>query len=138
LNAAGEKLAKSPNYIDDASDNTALKLRAKVRRLKREQDLGLIIIDYLQQMKVHRPSERSDLDTSEITRSLKGLAKDLNLQVITLSQLTGSSKTVMTSARVWRTCGRAAPWNRMPTWSSLYIARRCSRTSGAKQRRQRP
>jgi replicative DNA helicase len=87
LNAAGEKLAKAPIYIDDSSDNTVLKLRAKARRLKMEQGLGLIIIDYLQLMKVHRPSERRDLDISEISRSLKGLAKDLNLPVITLSQL---------------------------------------------------
>ena len=87
LNEAGEKLAKAPIYIDDASDNTVLKLRAKARRLKMEQGLGLIIIDYLQLMKVHRPSERRDLDISEISRSLKGLAKDLNIPVITLSQL---------------------------------------------------
>ena len=87
LNAAGEKLAKAPIYIDDASDNTALKLRAKARRLRKEQGLGLIIIDYLQLMKVHRPSERRDLDISEMSRSLKGLAKDLNIPVITLSQL---------------------------------------------------
>jgi replicative DNA helicase len=51
-----------------------------------EQGLGLIIIDYLQLMKVHRHSERRDLDISEISRSLKGLAKDLNIPVITLSQ----------------------------------------------------
>jgi replicative DNA helicase len=89
LNAAGEKLANEPIYIDDASDNTALKLRAKARRLKKEQGLGLglVIIDYLQLMKVHRPSERRNLDISEISRSLKGLAKDLNIPVITLSQL---------------------------------------------------
>ena len=87
LNAAGEKLAKAPIYIDDAADNTVLKLRAKARRLKKEQGLGLIIIDYLQLMKVQRPSERRDLDISEMSRSLKGLAKDLNIPVITLSQL---------------------------------------------------
>ena len=52
-----------------------------------EQGLGLIFIDYLQLMKVHRHSERRDLDISEISRSLKGLAKDLNIPVITLSQL---------------------------------------------------
>jgi replicative DNA helicase len=87
LNAAGGKLADAPIYIDDAADNTALKIRAKARRLKMEQGLGLIIIDYLQLMKVQRPSERRDLDISEISRSLKGLAKDLSIPVIALSQL---------------------------------------------------
>ncbi len=72
LNAAGEKLAKAPIYIDDASDNTVLKLRAKARRLKMEQGLGLIIIDYLQLMKVHRPSERRDLDIEVFSFVIKG------------------------------------------------------------------
>lgn len=87
LRQVGERLSGAPIYIDDSSDNTVLKLRAKTRRLKSELDLGLVIIDYLQLMKVHRPSERRDLDISEISRSLKGLAKDLGLPVIALSQL---------------------------------------------------
>ena len=85
LNAAGEKLAKAPIYIDDASDSTVLKIRAKARRLKRNSRVGLILIDYLQLMKVQQRAERRDLDSSEISRSLKGLAKDLDIPVIALS-----------------------------------------------------
>jgi replicative DNA helicase len=87
LNAARERLSGAPIFIDDAADATALKIRTKARRLKSEKKLGLIIIDYLQLMKVQNRAERRDLDISEISRSLKGLAKDLEIPVITLSQL---------------------------------------------------
>jgi replicative DNA helicase len=87
LDTAGEKLAAAPIYIDDSSDTTVLKLRAKSRRLKMEQGLGLVIIDYLQLMRVLHRSERRDLDIAEISRSLKGLAKELAVPVVALSQL---------------------------------------------------
>jgi replicative DNA helicase len=80
-------LHQAPIYIDDSPDNSALSIRAKTRRLKLEKGLGLIVIDYLQLMKVTRPNERRDLDISEISRSLKGLAKELQVPVIALSQL---------------------------------------------------
>jgi replicative DNA helicase len=87
LNDAGGRLSKAPIYIDDATDTTALKLRTKARKLKMDKGLGLIIVDYLQLMKVSRPSDRRDLEISEISRSLKGLAKELNIPVVALSQL---------------------------------------------------
>ena len=87
LYRAGENLNDAPIYIDDSSDTTVLKLRAKSRRLQREKGLGLIIIDYLQLMKVQNTTDRRDLDIAEISRSLKGLAKELNDPVIALSQL---------------------------------------------------
>jgi len=77
----------APIYIDDSADNSALTIRAKSRRLKMEKGLGLIIIDYLQLMKVARVSERRDLEISEISKSLKGLAKELDIPVVALSQL---------------------------------------------------
>jgi replicative DNA helicase len=87
LKKARKRLCGAPIYIDDASDITALKLRTKARRLKAEKKVGLVIIDYLQLMKVQQRAERRDLDISEISRSLKGLAKDLDIPVIALSQL---------------------------------------------------
>jgi replicative DNA helicase len=87
LDRACSTLHQAPIYIDDSPDNSALSIRAKTRRLKLEKGLGLIIIDYLQLMKVTRPNERRDLDISEISRSLKGLAKELEVPIIALSQL---------------------------------------------------
>ena len=87
LNKSGSTLNEAPIFIDDSSDNSALSIRAKTRRLKLEKGLGLVIIDYLQLMKVTRPNERRDLDISEISRSLKGLAKELQIPVVALSQL---------------------------------------------------
>jgi replicative DNA helicase len=87
LNQACCSLHAAPIYIDDSPDNSALSIRAKTRRLKLEKGLGLVIIDYLQLMKVTRSNERRDLDISEISRSLKGLAKELQVPVIALSQL---------------------------------------------------
>lgn len=80
-------LSEAPLYIDDSPDVTTMTIRAKSRRLKMENDLGLIFIDYLQLMRGHANTERRDLEISEISRSLKALAKELSLPVIALSQL---------------------------------------------------
>jgi len=84
--AAGA-LSEAPLYIDDSPDVTAMTIRAKARRLKMEKDLGLIFIDYLQLMRGQANIERRDLEISDISRSLKALAKELDLPVIALSQL---------------------------------------------------
>jgi replicative DNA helicase len=80
-------LSQAPIFIDDSPNITALEIRAKSRRLKMEKDIGLIVIDYLQLMKGRVSAERRDLEISEISRSLKALAKELDLPVIALSQL---------------------------------------------------
>ena len=80
-------LSQAPIFIDDSPSITALEIRAKSRRLKMEKDIGLIIIDYLQLMKGRISAERRDLEISEISRSLKALAKELDLPVVALSQL---------------------------------------------------
>ena len=77
-------------FIDDTPGLSPDILRAKARRLKREHDLGLIVIDYLQLMAVPGNSENRATEISEISRSLKGLAKELNVPVIALSQLNRS------------------------------------------------
>jgi replicative DNA helicase len=80
-------LSEAPLYIDDSPDISATSIRTKSRRLKLDKDLGLIIIDYLQLMRSSVSNERRDLEISEISRSLKLLAKELNVPVLALSQL---------------------------------------------------
>ncbi len=77
-----------PIFIDDTPNISAMDVRAKARKLVQKQgDLGLIVIDYLQLMKAPFKSERRDLEIAEISRSLKALAKELNVPVMALSQL---------------------------------------------------
>ena len=80
-------LSQAPIFIDDSPNITVLEIRAKSRRLKMENNIGLIIIDYLQLMKGRISAERRDLEISEISRSLKALAKELDIPVLALSQL---------------------------------------------------
>ncbi len=80
-------------FIDDEPGLSPVKLSAKARRLKREHGLGLIVIDYLQLMSVPGNSENRATEISEISRSLKGLAKELQVPVIALSQLNRSLET---------------------------------------------
>jgi replicative DNA helicase len=80
-------------FIDDEPALSPEKLRAKARRIKKEHGLGLIVIDYLQLMAVPGNSENRATEISEISRSLKGLAKELNVPVIALSQLNRSLET---------------------------------------------
>jgi replicative DNA helicase len=84
---AASVLTELPVYIDDSPDISAVEIRAKARRLKLDRGLGLIIIDYIQLMKGRASAERRDLEIAEISRSLKSLAKELDLPVIGLSQL---------------------------------------------------
>jgi replicative DNA helicase len=88
VNAAG-RLSESPIYIDD-SFNSVLDIRAKSRRLKAEHGLGLIVIDYLQLMSGVGTFAAREQVISEISRSLKQLAKDLSVPVIVISQLNRS------------------------------------------------
>ncbi|MCD5402157.1 replicative DNA helicase [candidate division NPL-UPA2 bacterium] len=85
-NAAG-RLAESPIFIDDSPGISSLEVRAKARRLKSKENIGLIIIDYLQLMQGRFRVENRQQEISEISRSLKSLARELNIPVIALSQL---------------------------------------------------
>ncbi|HEY7470812.1 MAG TPA: replicative DNA helicase [Gemmatimonadota bacterium] len=84
---ACERLRRAPIYIDDSGILSALEMRAKARRLKLQKDIGLVIVDYLQLMESNRRSESRQQEITEISRSLKALAKELNVPVIALSQL---------------------------------------------------
>ncbi|MEW6325629.1 MAG: replicative DNA helicase [Nitrospirota bacterium] len=88
LTAAAGRITEAPIFIDDTSALSVLELRAKARRLKREQGrLDLIIVDYLQLMRGRGEAENREREISEISRSLKALAKELRVPVIALSQL---------------------------------------------------
>ena len=80
-------LSEAPIYIDDTPGLTVMDIRAKCRRLKLEKKLGLVVIDYLQLMRGRGKTENRQQEVSEISRSLKILAKELNVPVVTMSQL---------------------------------------------------
>jgi replicative DNA helicase len=87
LTAAAGRLSEAPVFIDDTAGLSVLEVRAKARRMKAEHGLGLLIIDYLQLMRGRRESESRQQEISEISRSLKALAKELHVPVVALSQL---------------------------------------------------
>lgn len=89
LAQAAGRLTDAQIFIDDSSDTTPITLKAKCRRLARERgnNLGLVIVDYLQLMRSSRPGESREKEIAEISRSLKALAKELKVPVIALSQL---------------------------------------------------
>ncbi|QNP40798.1 replicative DNA helicase [Lysobacter solisilvae (ex Woo and Kim 2020)] len=93
VTSAIRQLREAKIFIDDEPGMSPVKLAAKARRLKREHGLGLIVIDYLQLMAVPGNSENRATEISEISRSLKGLAKELQVPVIALSQLNRSLET---------------------------------------------
>ncbi len=90
LSSAVSMLTDLPLFVDDSAALNPTELRARARRLKREHDLQLIVIDYMQLMQVSGGSENRATEISEISRSLKGLARELSVPVIALSQLNRS------------------------------------------------
>ncbi len=87
LAAAAGHLNTAPLWIDDSPGATVLEMRAKARRLKSETDLGLLIIDYMQLMSSSTRAENRVQEVSEISRGLKSLARELEVPVVALSQL---------------------------------------------------
>lgn len=87
LSEAMGKLADAPIYIDDSAFMTVMEIRTKARRLKTEKGLDLIIVDHIQLMEGSRTYEGRVQEISEISRSLKALAKELDIPVIAVSQL---------------------------------------------------
>jgi len=90
INTAVQLMSEAPIYIDDTAGLAPTEIRARARRLQREHGLGLIVVDYLQLMQVPGNSENRATEISEISRSLKALAKELSVPVIALSQLNRS------------------------------------------------
>lgn len=87
LSMAAGRLASANIFIDDTAGITCLEIKAKARRLKAQYNLGLVIIDYLQLVSSSGRIENRQQEISEISRSLKGLARELNVPVIAVSQL---------------------------------------------------
>jgi replicative DNA helicase len=89
LTAAASKLAEAQIYIDDSASLSILELRAKARRLKAQKDIKLIVVDYLQLLRstTRRAQDNRQLEISEISSGLKGLAKELKVPVLVLAQL---------------------------------------------------
>jgi replicative DNA helicase len=81
------RIAQAPIYIDDTPSISVLEARAKARRLKRENGLGLVIVDYLQLMSSHSRAQSREQEISMISRGLKALSKELDVPVLALSQL---------------------------------------------------
>ena len=80
-------LTSAPIYIDDSAALSTLELRGRIRRLHAQKGIGLVVIDYLQLMRSSRRTDSRELEISDISRSLKALAKELNIPVIALAQL---------------------------------------------------
>ncbi len=87
LSTAAGKLAEALIFIDDSPDISALELRARCRRLKARYDIHLVVVDYLQLMRAHASSDNRQQEISQISRSLKALARELNVPVLAVSQL---------------------------------------------------
>jgi replicative DNA helicase len=88
LTAACDRLMKAPIYVDDTGSTTIMEVRSKARRLKsREPNLGLIIVDYLQLMTSGATAENRVQEVSQISRALKVLARDLDVPILAMSQL---------------------------------------------------
>lgn len=95
LARAAGRLSAAPIYIDDTPGLSVLELRAKCRRLKAEHNIGMVMVDYLQLMhgSVNSRSSNREQEIAQISRSLKSLAKELNVPVIALSQLSRAVET---------------------------------------------
>jgi replicative DNA helicase len=88
INEAMGQLSEAPIYIDDSAVTTIMEIKTKARRLQMEKDLGLIVIDYLQLMEGRgKYGDNRVQEVAEITRGLKGIARELNVPVLALSQL---------------------------------------------------
>ena len=93
LTSAAGRLSEAPIFIDDSPGLSVLEVRAKARRMKSEHGLDLIVIDYLQLMRGRANLDNRQQEVSEISRSLKALAKELNVPVVALSQLSRAIET---------------------------------------------
>ena len=115
ISAAG-KLSESPIFIDDTPGISALELRAKARRLKSKNDIQLVIVDYLQLMRGASKSENRQQEISEISRSMKALARELDVPVIAISQLSRAVEQRSDHRPVLSDLRESGAIERMPMW----------------------
>lgn len=114
------RLRKAPIYIDDTPGISILELRAKARRLKNEKNVGMIIVDYLQLVNSSTSMESREREISTISRSLKGLAKELNIPVIALSQLNRAVESRTDKKPMLSDLANLVQLNKMQMLSSSY------------------
>ncbi|MEW6031917.1 MAG: replicative DNA helicase [Bacillota bacterium] len=93
LSKAMGVLAEAPIFVDDSPSLSALELRARARRMKRDHNVGLVIVDYLQLMRGNWRTENRQQEIAEISRALKALARELEVPVLALSQLSRAVET---------------------------------------------
>ena len=117
ISHALERLNAMKLFIDDTASIGVLEMRAKSRRLQAEHGLNLLIVDYIQLMSGRGRFENRTLELASISRSLKGLAKELNVPIVVLSQLSRAPESRPIIARNCPTCGNPALSNRTPTSS---------------------
>ena len=138
---AASVLMDAPLYIDDTPGVSVSEIRSKCRRLKAEQGLDIIMIDYLQLMQAKsaaRSGDNRQQEISEISRSLKSLARELNVPVIALSQLSRSVE-ARQDHRPFLSPTSVNPdlWNRMPIWSASFTAKRTTTVKSRMMTRER-
>ena len=124
LSQAIGTLSEAKIFIDDTPSIGVLEMRAKCRRLAAEHGLHLVIVDYIQLMQGRGRFENRTLELASISRSMKGLAKELSVPIVVLSQLSrapGVARPII--GRSSRTCASRAPSSRTPTSSSSSTAR---------------
>jgi replicative DNA helicase len=94
LTDASDAIARAKIYVDDSSALSPLEIRSRCRRLKQEQGLDMVVIDYIQLLSAIRQQKDANrvMETAEISRTLKQLARELNVPVIALSQLSRNSE----------------------------------------------
>ena len=131
---AADVLGQAPIYIDDTPALSPLELRARTRRLKAESGVGLVMVDYLQLMRGSKRTDSREQEISEISRSLKGLAKEMDIPVVALSQLNRKLEE-RTDKRP--TSASRAPSNRTPTSSCSSTATRYTTSSPTTRTRAR-
>jgi len=105
---------RRPSFIDDSPALSVLEARAKARRMKAEHGLDMIVIDYLQLMRGRNPENRQQ-EISEISRSLKALAKELDVPVVASRSCHGRWRAVRARSRSSLTCANRARSSRTPT-----------------------
>ena len=108
------EISEAPLYIDDSPNLTMMEIRAKARRLRQKADLRLIVVDYLQLMTSGKKFESRQQEVSEFSRSLKLLAKELEVPVVAISQLNrGPRAAHRQEAACYPTCVNPADWSRI-------------------------
>ncbi len=125
LQEAASFLLECPIYIDDSPAAAVLEVRSKARRLKAEDKLGLLVVDYLQLMRGRSDAPSREQEISDISRSLKALAKELSIPVIALSQLSRKVEDRPRKEPQLADLGNPGPSSRTPTSSCSSTGMRC-------------